>query len=152
MGDVREYDLDTDLTPGTPRVDYPTGDDPIVSGDRSVPSEPSTPPDYALPLVVRPVRESVDVRWSGVSVTVDENGARLLAARRNRRLVKITNNNAAGGNTVYVSANESFLAGYGYPIPPGTTEEWAHEGAVYARCLATQTAVVGVSEEWEHFE
>lgn len=138
--DLRPADVDMYRgVSSDPPVDYPTEAFPVEA-------DPDIGDDAPIPVVVVDTVEPNDyTNWSAEQFIVGEVPIRIAGARRNRKRLLIAN---TGADTVYLVPGAVSAAGFGYPLVINTDVELTHNFDVYAVCAATDTATIGVIQEY----
>lgn len=150
MRDTQSFRKDTDIRPADipmyrgvtsdTELEYPTEPYPVEV-------DPDAHDDAPIPVVVVDSVEPSDYRdWSGEPFLVDENRAiHIAGARPNRARMVIRNN---GPDTVYLLRNAVSGVAFGFPLATGADIEMTHNFDVWAICAATDTASIGVLQEY----
>jgi hypothetical protein len=135
--------------------DFPSASD--VGFDVDTETAPEVADMDAIPVVVvgMPGREPEQrIAWRAQTVTVGGVGAsserpvQLSGAGSPRTRLVLRNLNSAGSASVYLVPNSTTPPGdFGYELQPQDVLELYHSSAVWAVCVAGQTARVAVSAE-----
>lgn len=97
-------------------------------------------------IVVDTITPSDFIDWGGEPFNISgENPVRIAGSRNNRVRLVIINN---GPDTVYLIKSSVGSAFTGAPLPVNANVELTTNRDVYATCLVTKTALVGVIQEY----
>lgn len=131
-----------DRTPDTNQdYDYPTDADKQPDFP-----EPDWSHDQPIPVYVveRPEAPQV-LDWSSTQINVTANAVEILGARRNRTRVIIKND---GTNAVIIGKDMALNTALNFSLSANEQIEMLHNGSVWARCAAGETATVNVMQEF----
>lgn len=127
-----------------PSMEYPNpaGFDEAVSGYRNMYVEPV--PVY----IVSPDPVKCFVKWSGRQLPVTDTAVRLVNRRICRKVIILTNTDAA--NTIFIDSSGGNMSSFAYPLVPGASLRLENtQDEVWGICAPTKTALLGVIEEYE---
>lgn len=123
-------------------IDYPGPEDVTPQA-----MEPDWSHDQPIPVYIVDRQETPQFEdWSGIRVAVTANAVELVGARRNRKRCVIQNE---GTNEVYLRRTMDVnTTGLDFAVPANGSIEMLHNGSVWAKCAAGESATVNVLQEF----
>lgn len=120
-------------------LEYPTEPYPVEL-------DPDAHDDAPIPVIVVDSSDPSDYTdWAGEGFTVDTVPIHIAGARDNRKRLLVRN---TGPDTVFLTRGAVSGVAFGYPLPIGAEVEMTHNRDVWAVCANTESAVIGVIQEY----